>query len=317
MLRLLSALALVLAASLARAEAGLVVVLPLDARDAKLDASTQRTFEESIRTLAGDELKSYELTVLSGTQTLSMLEDNGVDVAKACEASCALEAARQVKAKLFISGSLAKSEGEFVAFVRLFDSASGSQLASLQLEGASVKSLRTQFESKAHDFFTKAMGPVATSGSTVFVQSAERELEGADFRITQEGKEFPCKLSFGFACRLRGLEVGNIQLSLTSKGTVTTDYWNLTGKELALKIVPTPGQPLGVVPSAVVAVITLGGFVTGLILLISGEALVGNLVAFGSAVPLAFSLNWLILGMTAKPWTFEGLGDGEARLPPK
>jgi hypothetical protein len=113
--------------------------------------------EESIRTSAGDHLSAVGYTVLTGENTLQLLTDNGVDTTKVCDSTCALSAARELKARLFISGSVAQTEGDYLAFVRLFDPATGQQLASVKLEGKRVKDLRVQFDKQASSFFQRGL----------------------------------------------------------------------------------------------------------------------------------------------------------------
>lgn len=155
--------ALVLLASLAVAggdaqaeQQQLVVVLPLETHGG-IDPTARQAVEEGIRTIAGDELTPAGYTVLTGETTLRLLTDNGVDPSRACEASCALDAARELKARLFLSGSITLSEGEFVAFVRLFEGDTGRQLASLELVGTAVKEIRAGFREKGRGFFAKAL----------------------------------------------------------------------------------------------------------------------------------------------------------------
>lgn len=147
------ALCLVFATSASAAagnNSGLVVVLPLDVTHAHISAADKVVLEESIRSKVGDVLTPAGFRVLTGDNTLEILEENGVDVAKACEASCALKAARELKAKYFVSGTVATSEHRHLAFVRFFESASGTQLASIRLAGRSVRDLCDDFEEKAH-----------------------------------------------------------------------------------------------------------------------------------------------------------------------
>jgi hypothetical protein len=221
---------------------GLVAVLPLDAREAKLTRATLSTIEEAVRTVAGDELTPHCYTVLTGETTLALLEDNGVDPGKACEASCALEAARHLKAKLFISGSVVTSEGEFVAFVRLFENETGRQLASVQLEAATAKELRRSFAAQAPAFFGKALGLAGTSaatsddgprtvappaaqtpaakakatGATVLFQLASADLDGTTVELVTPQGRHPCsnKIDFGIACSLRGVQPGKAEFAL-------------------------------------------------------------------------------------------------------
>lgn len=137
---------------------GVVAVLPIDTSQSQIEPAAKMAFEENIRSIAGDTLAPLGYTILTGETTLALLSDNNVQTDKICDASCALSAAREMKAKLFVSGVMAKTEGEFVAFVRLFESKSGRQLASVRLEGDTVRSLRKAFETKAPDFFAKANG---------------------------------------------------------------------------------------------------------------------------------------------------------------
>jgi len=148
-----------LAVLLAAAEAArLVAVLPFDVKNAKMDAALRATLEEDVRTVAGDILTPRGYTVLTGDTTLSVLAENKIDPAKACDASCSLDAARQLNATLFLSGTVARAEGAYVAFIRLYEVKSGKQLASVRLEGDKVRDLRRQFEAQAGRFVEKALG---------------------------------------------------------------------------------------------------------------------------------------------------------------
>ena len=117
----------------------IVAVLPLNVSLAGMDEASHMTLEEDIRSVAGNHLTALGYTVLTGENTLRVLADNGVDATKACEASCALDAARELKAEYFIAGSVAKSEGTYVAFIRLFEQRRGQQLDSVKLEGEKVR----------------------------------------------------------------------------------------------------------------------------------------------------------------------------------
>jgi hypothetical protein len=157
-------------------ESRIVAVIPLDVRNGKLDAAARMGLEETLRTIAGDALVPRGYTVLTGETTLKVLQENGVDPGKACEASCALEAAKEMKARLFISGSIATSEGEHLVFVRLFDSVTGNQLASVKLEGATIKAVRKQFEEKADAFFEKGLAQLQPKVKPVEVRTATSEV---------------------------------------------------------------------------------------------------------------------------------------------
>jgi hypothetical protein len=134
--------------------ANLIAVLPLNAP--KVDKDVRDTLEESLRTVAGRYLTPVGFIVLTGENTLRILADNGIDASKVCEASCALDAAKNLKASLFISGSANNVEGEYVVFLRLFDGQRGIQLGSVDLSARTAKALREQLDSKAFDFFSQA-----------------------------------------------------------------------------------------------------------------------------------------------------------------
>jgi hypothetical protein len=158
---------------------GLVAVLPVGTQP-EITQVEKDTFEESIRTSAGDYLSPLGFTVLAGETTMQVLADNGVDAAKACEASCALQAARELRAKVFISGSLAKLEGAFVAFVRLFDTDTGRQLSSVRLEDPSVRALVKLFDARAKDFFGKIDGAAVAKAEPVVEQKTpEKKVDPA------------------------------------------------------------------------------------------------------------------------------------------
>jgi hypothetical protein len=131
--------------------------MPVNAKEAHLDSATLLAFEEAIRTVTADVLTPGGYTVLTGETTLAILTDNGVDLTKACEAACALSAARELKARLFVSATIAQTEGTFVAFIRLFENGRGRQLGSVQLEAPTVRELRKAFAAQAPDFFAKAL----------------------------------------------------------------------------------------------------------------------------------------------------------------
>ena len=77
----------------------LVAVLPFDNSKANMDVNSRALLEETVRNVAGDVLSSLGYTVLNGDNTLAVLSGNGIDPTKACEASCTLEAARELKAE--------------------------------------------------------------------------------------------------------------------------------------------------------------------------------------------------------------------------
>jgi hypothetical protein len=132
-------------------------VLPFSKTGVQFSIDQTHLLEESVRTIAAEHLASRGFTVLAGETTLAVLTDNGVDASKVCEANCALTAARELKAAVFVSVSIAKEDDEMIGFVRVFESASGRQLASTQIEGATPKLLRKSFEAKAQKLLSAAL----------------------------------------------------------------------------------------------------------------------------------------------------------------
>lgn len=135
----------------------LVAVLPLDFRQGKLDAAGQLALEESLRTITGELLGPLGYTVLTRDTTLQVLADNGIDVNRACDdQTCALGTAREMKTTLFVAGTVATSEGEHLAFIRLYDTQAGVQKSAIRLEGKTVRELRKGFDDSAPSFFQRA-----------------------------------------------------------------------------------------------------------------------------------------------------------------
>jgi hypothetical protein len=138
-------------------QSGLVAVLPLSYSSTNIEKDTQLALEETIRSTAGDHLAAYGYTILTGETTLAVLADNNLTPEKACESTCALGAARELKARLFLSGTVTRSEGALIAFIRIFETDTGRQLSSVQLEGETVRSLRQAFEQKSESLVKKAL----------------------------------------------------------------------------------------------------------------------------------------------------------------
>jgi outer membrane protein OmpA-like peptidoglycan-associated protein len=142
----------------ARAEDKLIAVLPLDVSNTngRMDKAARTSVEEMLRDVATDALANDGWTVMTGENTLQVLIDNGVDPTKCGEASCHLEAARELKASKFLSGAVQWVDSEFVASIRLIDSKNGRVIATARLEGPTTKALRKEFEAKSAAFFAKS-----------------------------------------------------------------------------------------------------------------------------------------------------------------
>jgi hypothetical protein len=140
-----------------------VAVLPLSAAGGLADAQTRLAIDETLRSISGDQFSSRGYTVLTSDNMLRVLEDNGVDASKVCESTCALDAARELKAALFVTSTLTKVESQWILFVRLFEQSTGKQLSSVQLEGATVLALREAMLSKLPAVLTQCV-PAETGG---------------------------------------------------------------------------------------------------------------------------------------------------------
>lgn len=153
-MRVWSAVVLVLlCAAPALADLRLVAVLPLDTRGTDLSSTAREALEETLRTAAGDLLRPYGYTVLTSDNTLSVLADNDIDPERACEASCALEMARELRAEVFVSGRVTALDDVYVAFIRLSEYQRGQQLASLDVEANTARELRAILSARAAELF--------------------------------------------------------------------------------------------------------------------------------------------------------------------
>ena len=121
-----------------------LALMPLDARDAQLDASTEHILGESIRSATASAVSAAGYSVIGGVA-----------------ASDPVQAARDLKAQLYVTGTVGKSEGVYVAFVRLFDSATGRQLGAVEIDKATIREVRQEFDAKAPALFASIAVPAA------------------------------------------------------------------------------------------------------------------------------------------------------------
>ncbi len=141
-----------------RAEAmpKVLAVLPLDVRHThgRMTKDDEASLEEMLRDEASNLLPGW--TVLTGDNTVALLEGNGIDPTKCTQASCHLEMARQIEAQEFFSGAVQYVDGEYTASIRLMDTNSGRILASASLIGKTTLALRAAFQKQAPEFFARA-----------------------------------------------------------------------------------------------------------------------------------------------------------------
>lgn len=153
----------------------LLAVLPfVDASSEghRIDSGTKQILEEDIRTVSGGALSQWGYTILTGDNMLSILADNGIDPNKACEASCSLQAARELKADFFVAASVALTEGSYTAILRLFEAKSGRQLGFAILEGNTIREIRKAFSRQMASFFKRIM-VADTSGAAAVAARKE------------------------------------------------------------------------------------------------------------------------------------------------
>jgi hypothetical protein len=180
-------LAMLLLASLnasAAEESRRVAVLPLTGDQTTLPRSAIVALEESIRTKAGDVLRPLGYNVMTSETTFEVLRENGVDMQKVCESSCALEAGREMKARFIIGGQITSNDGWHSVFIRFIDVTSGTVLSSIKLKGQSAKELDSAFDASADDLFAKAriQGDDAIPGTIVITANVE------DADVTIDGR---------------------------------------------------------------------------------------------------------------------------------
>lgn len=173
MFRLVILVIAVLFASPASASPKLVAVLPLDTRATgdKLTSAAQLSLEEMLRDSAMSVLAPTGWTVLTGETTLQVLTDNGIRPEDCAEQTCHLSVAREIKASIFLSGSVQQVEGQYTASIRVFDTRTGRALAVASLMGKSVLELRKDFASRVEQMFKQAgiltsVGDGSTHSST-------------------------------------------------------------------------------------------------------------------------------------------------------
>jgi hypothetical protein len=142
-------------------DGGLVIFVPLDVLQAQMDEPTRLALEEVVRSVSADAVAGLKYAVAS---------DPSLDSKLPCDGACAQEAAKRSKAKYFMTGSVAKSEGDYVANLRLFETAGGRQLGALSFEGSTVKDLRRTFQATSSRLFERMIAEEKAAGEMPLVQ---------------------------------------------------------------------------------------------------------------------------------------------------
>jgi hypothetical protein len=143
--------------------AGFVVVLPFAVRGGGVDDGALAIAEEVLRLRVGEEAGRRGLSVLAPETMLAVLADNGVDPGKACEQSCALELARELKADEFVSTIVARADGKLIVFLRRFETRTGRQLGAIMMEEADAKALRVHLTDRSAELWDGSPNPVTAS----------------------------------------------------------------------------------------------------------------------------------------------------------
>lgn len=160
-MRILMVVAVLLVSSVAAGKPGLVAVLPLSGPNSTMSPAGRQILEESIR--ATTETALADFTVLSAENTLAVLHDNGVDIRKACEASCLLETGREMKARYLVSSTAATLDGVHTVFVRLLDTQDG-KVRTVKLVGRE-KDVVAEWDQKGPGLFTAVAAPASPAAA--------------------------------------------------------------------------------------------------------------------------------------------------------
>lgn len=167
----------------AQEKRGLVAVMPLEASAApKVDRNTRVAIEEALRAAAGAGLTPLGYTVLNRDNTIRLLEDNDVDLEAVCNASCALAAAQEMKADLYVTASLAVVEGSYFLTLIVAENEKGRQLADGQLTARTILELRSKLRDDTAPIFARAPRIGAAPGAE-FKVTFESTPPGAQVRV--------------------------------------------------------------------------------------------------------------------------------------
>jgi FKBP-type peptidyl-prolyl cis-trans isomerase len=160
----LAALPVVASAGVARAEGvPTLTVLRMDGRSNIAGDAAPELLEETILRESNRELQAAGFKITSGASK--------EDPKRPCDASCALETARKLKADFFITGAISSDKAAH-ALVRFVETRTGRELSTVTLEGASIRDLSRSFESHAASFFSHAIA-ASFDGATV-AEAAEK-----------------------------------------------------------------------------------------------------------------------------------------------
>lgn len=129
---------IVLVAGDARALDPVVSVFTVEAPRGVAGPAAREELTDALRGALGAALRGRAI-VLTRDNTLKLLQDRGIDPARAWEAKSGLEAARVIKAASFVAATLRKhASGRFELSATLADAGSGRQIGELRVESPSL-----------------------------------------------------------------------------------------------------------------------------------------------------------------------------------
>jgi len=168
-----------LSAAASAAPSRYVAVLPFQS-DERVSKSFRESIEEAVRSLAIERLPDF--VIMDGNTQLRILEEQGIDPAKACVGSCALEVAQKLNAELFLSGSVRRPGKLYRAVVRCYRAKSGAVLGSADLEGPDVDEMLADLKKQGDKLLgsLRQRGQPVSKEGRIGGEAADVPLEGSD-----------------------------------------------------------------------------------------------------------------------------------------
>lgn len=198
----------------------------------------RRAVEEVWRRATADALGPSDWVTLAEETTLRVMADNGIDPAGACESSCSLDLARELKAAILFSGLLMCSGDRWLLLATAFASDTGRQLASADWAGDSLPSLLERVRREARGLAGTALsslpdGVRRTTGVSFALADSLRGIGGLRVSLFAGGRESSCTtiLQLGRPCLFASLPEGPARFSVRGSpaGTVAGSVDLLNG----------------------------------------------------------------------------------------
>ena len=151
-------------------------------RNGAVTQAESSALEQRLRDLCAELLPADKLLVLTGDNTLQILEERGLDAAKITEAGSNLEAARLIGAQDYLSGALQKVGGKLQLTLRLNDG-QGKRLSSAEAEAKDAAGLQAMLRDLAAEVLRPLLPARAAVHTTLAVLEFDNELKGADAKL--------------------------------------------------------------------------------------------------------------------------------------